>query len=75
MFILLVTHVDGSAKKKGPVAFYLSTLRDMICVLSKVVVCTEGGLYRKLGLGTIRNLLVSVGFNNCTNGVLWPQQV
>ena len=23
-------------------------------------------LYRRLGLGTVRNLLVSVGFNNCT---------
>ena len=41
----------GSVKKKGPVAFSLSTLRDMICA----------DLNRRLGLGTVRNLLVSVG--------------
>ena len=48
-------------KKKGPVAFSLSTLRNMICA---VLGCcgTEQNFYRRLGLGTVRNLLVSVGF-------------
>ena len=48
-------------KKKGPVAFFLSTLRNMICA---VLDCcgTEQDFYRRLGLGTVRNLLVSVGF-------------
>ena len=50
-----------SVKKKGPVAFSLSTLRNMICA---VLGCcgTEQEFYRRLGLGTVRNLLVSVGF-------------
>ena len=48
-------------KKKGPVAFSLATLRNMICV---VLGCcgTEQDFYRRLGPGTVRNLLVSVGF-------------
>ena len=48
-------------KKKGPVAFSLSTLRNMICA---VLGCcgTKQDFYRRLGLGTARNLLVSVGF-------------
>ena len=48
-------------KKKGPVAFSLSTLRNMICA---VLGCcgTEQDFYRRLGLGTVRNRLVSVGF-------------
>ena len=48
-------------KKKGPVAFSLSTLRNMICA---VLGCcgTEQDFYRRLGLGTVRNLLLSVGF-------------
>ena len=48
-------------KKKGPVVFSLSTLRNMICAV--LGYCgTEQDFYRRLGLGTVRNLLVSVGF-------------
>ena len=48
-------------KKKAPVAFSLSTLRNMICA---VLGCcgTEQNFNRRLGFGTVRNLLVSVGF-------------
>ena len=62
LFVLLVTRVEGSVKKKGPVVFCFSTLRNMICA---VLGCcgTEQDFYRRLDLGTIRNLL-------CTNGVL-----
>ena len=51
----------SSVKKKGPVAFSLSTLRNMICA---VLDCcgTEQDFFRRLGLGTVRNLLVNVGF-------------
>ena len=56
-FVWLLTFV----KKKGPVAFSLSTLRNMICA---VLGCcgTEQDFSRRLSLGTVRNLLVSVGF-------------
>ena len=55
------TVVMLGVKKMGPLAFSLSTLRNMICA---VLGCcgTEQDFYRRLGLGTVRNLLVSVGF-------------
>ena len=53
--------VPACVKKKGPVAFSLSTLRNMICAV--LGYCgTEQDFYRRLGFGTVRNLLVSVGF-------------
>ena len=55
------TVVMLGVKKMGHLAFSLSTLRNMICA---VLGCcgTEQDFYRRLGLGTVRNLLVSVGF-------------
>ena len=48
---------DWSNKKKNPVAFSLSTLRNMIC--AALSCCSaEQDLYRRLGLVTVRNLLV-----------------
>ena len=46
----------------GPVAFSLSTLRNMIYVLSQVVVGAGTDLYRRMGRGTIRKRLVSIRF-------------
>ena len=46
----------------GPVAFSLSTLRNMIYALSQVVVGAGADLYRRLGRGTVRTRLVSVRF-------------
>ena len=56
-----ITEGDTTVKKKGPVTFSLSTVRNMICA---VLGCcgTEQDFYRRLGLETVRNLLVSVGF-------------
>ena len=61
IIITMTASHDFCVKKKGPVAFSLSTLRNIICA---VLGCcgTEQDFYRRLGLGTVRNLLVSVGF-------------
>ena len=61
LIVKKTNRVTQAVKKKGPVAFSLSTLRNMICA---VLGCcgTKQDFYRRLGLGTVRNLLVSVGF-------------
>ena len=52
LFVLLVTYVKGSVKKKGPVAFFLSTLRNIICA---VLSCCE---HRPVGI-PFRDFFVS----------------
>ena len=71
VYITLLQFARGSSnssirwpcvKKKGPIAFSLSTLRNMIFAVLGCCGTEQDFYHRRLGLGTARNLLVSVVF-------------